>query len=114
MAAYLQQWHPVVWRSLGDQLDLSDRHMMKLPEVLMDYEADEHAVTLGISCEACHLGAKRHAVGQQLKPEFHPRSPYLLVETKSLNHKTGRTHQNVNWVCARCHVGERPRFAGGM
>ncbi len=114
LSAYLQHVHPEVWGALGDPLDVSDRQMMKLPEVLMDYEADEHAVTLGISCEACHLGAKRHAAGQQLKPEFHPRSPHLLVETKSLKNKTGRTHQNVNWACARCHVGERPQFAGGM
>ena len=114
LGAYLQQKHPEVWGSLGDPLETSDRQMMKLPEGLMDYEADEHAVTLGISCEACHLGAKRHAAGQQLKPEFHPRSPHLLVETPSLKNKTGRTHQNVNWACARCHVGERPQFAGGM
>ncbi len=114
LGAYLQHQHPEVWGSLGDPLEASDRQMMKLPESLMDYEAEDHAVNLGISCEACHLGAKRHAMGQQLKPEFHPRSPHLLAETKSLKNKTGRTHQNVNWACARCHVGERPRFAGGM
>lgn len=114
LAAYLQHEHPELWGALGDPLETSDRQMKKLPEGLMDYEADEHAVTLGISCEACHLGAKRHAAGEQLKPEFHPRSPHLLAETKSLKNKTGRTHQNVNWACARCHVGERPQFAGGM
>jgi predicted CXXCH cytochrome family protein len=26
----------------------------------------------------------------------------------------GRTHDNVNWACGRCHTGGRPQFAAGM
>lgn len=114
LSAYLRSEHPQLWGSLGDPLDVFNEQMLKLPEALMSYEADEHAVTLGISCEACHLGCQQHASGKQIKPDFLPRSPYLRLETASLQGKSGRTHQNVNWVCARCHVGERPRFAGGM
>ncbi len=114
LSRYLQQSHPELWGKLGDPLDATNEQMMHLPEPLMDYEADEHAVALGISCESCHLGCKQHSEGRQRKPDFHPRSPYLLAETKNLKGMTGRTHQNVNWACARCHVGERPKFAGGM
>ena len=114
LAGYLRQEHPEVWGTLGNPWEVPNQQMMTLPESLMGYEADEHAVTLGISCEACHLGCQQHVAGQRRKPEFHPRSPHLLVESKSLKEQTGRTHQNVNWACARCHVGERPQFAGGM
>lgn len=114
LAAYLRQEHPEIWGELESPLDVSNQQMMTLPEPLMNYEADEHAITLGISCEACHLGCQQHVADPKRPPEFHPRSPHLLVETKSLKGKTGRTHQNVNWTCARCHVGERPQFAGGM
>jgi predicted CXXCH cytochrome family protein len=79
------------------------------------WDAPHYAVTLGVSCEACHLGTRAHVQSKgRLLPEFFPSSPYLFVETagKPLDH--GRTHDNVNWACSRCHTGKRPRFAAGM
>jgi predicted CXXCH cytochrome family protein len=75
-------------------------------------EAPRYAATLGVSCEACHLGAKAH-VERRLSPGFFPSSPYLLVSGQE-QPSAGRTHDNVNWSCGRCHTGKRPQFAGGM
>ena len=79
---------------------------------MQQFHAPDHAVTLGISCEACHLGCQEHVNGKQEKPSFFPISPHLNAETEKL--ATGRQHQNVNWACGRCHAGERPYFAAGM
>src|SRR5262249_49599970 len=80
----------------------------------------DHAVTLGISCEACHLGARHHAEGQWKKPLFFPKGPELAVITRKdeagirPEYDYGRTHANINWACGRCHTGKRPQFAAGM
>src|SRR5205823_3225297 len=79
-----------------------------------DWDAEHHAATFGVSCEACHLGAREHVASKgEVLPHFFPRSPHLLVEGSSPP-ETGRSHANVNWACGRCHVGTRPTFAAGM
>ncbi|MAD81042.1 MAG: hypothetical protein CMJ50_09410 [Planctomycetaceae bacterium] len=114
MSAHFEQWHPELWGPIEHPSDVSTKGIDRFPEMLMDYEAQEHAVTLGISCEACHLGCKEHVNNPKLNPDFHPRSPLLLVQSATGKLEAGRTHQNVNWACARCHVGERPQYAAGM
>jgi predicted CXXCH cytochrome family protein len=83
---------------------------------MLDWEAPQYAATLGVSCEACHLGAREHVESKgKIKPRFLPASPHLLLEdTGRPPPATGRTHDNVNWACGRCHVGGRPSFAAGM
>jgi predicted CXXCH cytochrome family protein len=82
---------------------------------MMHWEAPEFAATLGVSCEACHLGAREHVESKgAIKPKFFPSSPYLAVETGGKDVDYGRTHDNVNWACGRCHTGPRPSFAAGM
>jgi predicted CXXCH cytochrome family protein len=79
------------------------------------WEASRYAATFGVSCEACHLGAREHvqSSGRTL-PKFFPASPHLRVETGGTGLDFGRSHANVNWACGRCHVGSRPQFAAGM
>ncbi len=82
---------------------------------MLGWEASRYAVTYGVSCEACHLGAREHVEsGGKVLPRFFPSSPYLAVEDAGRAPPTGRTHDNVNWACARCHLGSRPAFAAGM
>lgn len=84
---------------------------------LSEMEASKYAVTLGISCEACHLGAKAHAESDAPagnRPRFFPASPHLFVESPAAEVDFGRNHANVNWACGRCHTGHRPQFAAGM
>ncbi len=101
-------WLPPQHRSLPDEQAVSVLNSLDA------IPASEHAVTLGISCESCHLGCREHAEHPEILPKFFPYSPHLL--SGSVNEPTdlGRTHDNVNWACGRCHSGERPQFAGGM
>ena len=90
------------------------RQMDALRWDLAETPASQRAVTLGISCEACHLGCRAHTEGERKKPSFVASGPelYLAEFTKPVD--TGRTVANINWVCSRCHWGDRPQFAAGM
>ena len=80
---------------------------------MFGWDAEHYAVTFGVSCEACHLGSREHVEsGGVVKPRFFPNSPNLTVEGGVPN--TGRTVENINWACGRCHTGARPSFAAGM
>ena len=66
-------------------------------------------------CEACHLGCQEHVASEgKTPPRFFPEDPQLLVESNGKGLDPGRTHDNVNWACGRCHIGSRPSFAAGM
>jgi predicted CXXCH cytochrome family protein len=82
---------------------------------MADWDAAHYAATFGVSCEACHLGAREHVrSGGKVMPRFFPSSPHLVVEGGSKLPDQGRSHDNVNWACGRCHTGGRPAFAAGM
>lgn len=74
----------------------------------------ENAIDLGIACEACHLGAKAHVENPQVLPPFFPSGPYVYTSGNSYHEIWGKTSANKNFICARCHSGARPQFAGGM
>lgn len=114
MAAYFQSQHPDMWGNLGNPEDVPTESIDYIPLRLMEHEGAEHAVAMGIACEACHLGSREHVANPRVPPDFHPHSPFLFVETNHDELQLGRNHQNVNWACGRCHTGERPTFAAGM
>ena len=74
----------------------------------------ENAVNLGIACEACHLGAKAHVENPQVMPLFFPSGPHVYASGESYQEIWGKTNANKNFICARCHSGDRPQFAAGM
>ncbi len=44
-----------------------------------------------------------------------PSSPHIFLNKKESDKELfGRSPQNVNWACARCHTGHRSYFAGRM
>ena len=102
----------------SDPNKLSDKQIADILTTAHQWDAREQAVTLGISCESCHLGAKEHAAGDAKRPHFFPHSPYLFhyASNRSSNGELdyGRTQANVNWACCRCHAGNRRLLAGGM
>lgn len=112
VANYLEeerpQWLPPRHRSLPDD------QAVGLLNSLDAIPASEHAVTLGISCESCHLGCREHARNPKIIPAFFPASPHLHSGSVDAPTDPGRTHDNVNWACGRCHSGDRPHFAAGM
>ncbi len=67
MSNYLADAHPSVWDGTQYTSDLSNEAVDQVVQQVHNFEAPQHAVTLGISCEACHLGSKQH-VRQKLTP----------------------------------------------
>lgn len=114
MSELLSKQHPQIWDGSKPVSEASRESVNEMILAARHLEAPDHAVTLGISCEACHLGGRAHAEGQRKKPSFLPNSPLLYVEGRSADADSGRTVENLNWVCSRCHQGKRPQFAGGM
>ncbi len=121
IAAYLKETHPdLVDRdrpasafSLSEVRRVLDIDINSLP-------AKGNTVVLGVSCEACHNGARKHVELSReretsQRPLFFPSSPDLFIRTEEPAVRIwGRTPRNLNWICARCHSGSRPHFAGGM
>src|SRR5262245_217869 len=63
--------------------------------LMADWSASKYGVTLGVSCEACHLGGKEHVQSEgRVPPRFIPESPYLFLDGEKTS-ATGRTHDNV-------------------
>lgn len=111
---YLTLAHPELWDGSRDADSISDKEFVHIHHKMFRYEAKEKAVTLGISCEACHLGCTEHAAGKQERPSFAPNSPCLSVAKDDLPVEQGRSRENLNWICSRCHNGNRPTYAAGM
>jgi predicted CXXCH cytochrome family protein len=112
MRSYLAEAHPDLLQSIAAMLE---RGQEVRNNPMNDWGASRYAVTLGISCEACHLGCRAHvASAGRVLPKFFPTSPYLFVEANEAHRDAGRTHDNVNWACGRCHTGKRPQLAAGM
>ena len=112
VAGHLSEEHPELLK--GRSKVTSRNEAYRVFDEMQTWEAPEHAVTLGISCEACHLGAKKHAENEKVLPEFFPKSPHLLVDADADQVQSGRSHMNVNWACGRCHAGDRPQMAAGL
>jgi len=111
--AYLREAHPQLEFLSQRDTALTDAEVIQLRTDVWKFEAPTHAVNLGISCEACHLGSREHAQGKLAKPHFFPRSSHLYAEAEATM-DYGRSHANVNWACGRCHTGNRRQLAGGM
>jgi hypothetical protein len=73
----------------------------------------EHQVTVGISCESCHLGGRAHAAGAPI--HFIPigATPRAGAPAPT-KFQTERADPAIaNRVCAQCHSGPSPRFPNG-
>ena len=118
MAGYLAEAHPELWPQGKRSFDFSQDEMTAMMTAVTQFRASEHGVSMGISCGACHLGAKEHAEGRMKKPPFFPNSPHLHVEYADEEKKQdidfGRNPSSINAACARCHSGQRPEFVAGM
>lgn len=111
---YVQQARPEFWPAGRTASDMSEADFANLLREFHRMDAGQYAVTLGISCEACHLGAKEHAQGKQKRPKFFPTGDEMVIRPQSAEWDLGRTHDNVNWSCGRCHAGNRPQYANGV
>ena len=112
---YLREQYPDVLSSvlsstIDDPLELFNSSAENLSVI----PAAKRSVTLGISCEACHLGCRAHAEKKRKTPSFLASGDHLYYADYATVPDSGRTPPNLNWVCSRCHNGTRPYFAAGM
>jgi predicted CXXCH cytochrome family protein len=112
LTGYLERQRPNLMPAPADRM--SHEELKDLVAGLMGNEPPARILHLGIVCEACHNGCKQHLADQgKTPPHFFPTSPLILAELPKEN-PFGRTHDNINWICSRCHTGLRPQFPGGM
>jgi hypothetical protein len=73
----------------------------------------ERLVTVGVSCESCHLGGREHARGGA-RIRFDPQSPDLVPRPGAPDLSGGRRDPVVvNAICGQCHSTPSPRYPGG-
>jgi hypothetical protein len=103
--------------ALAEQPDrVANAEVDQLLKDLVENHLPARILHLGIECEACHNGGKQHAEAadpERTPPYFFPASPLIQARLPKDN-PHGRSHANVNWICARCHNGGRPLFPGGI
>src|SRR5262245_12228758 len=71
----------------------------------------DQLVTVGISCESCHLGGRAHADGGELS--FLPRGSDLARRDPTVALGGRKDPRVVDAICAQCHSTPAPRFANG-
>jgi len=73
----------------------------------------DRLVTVGVSCESCHLGGREHAEnGAPIR--FAPASPDLTLRAGAPDLSRGRRDPVVvNAICGQCHSTPSPRYPGG-
>ncbi len=75
---------------------------------------DADLVSLGISCESCHMGGREHALHQR-KMKFVPTSKFVTL--KNRNNKgvhENRSHApTLLGTCAQCHSGDGELYPNG-
>lgn len=88
-----------------------ERHFASAPGG--DRLALERQVTVGISCESCHLGGRAHAAGAPITfvPVGAAARPGAPVPAGFADER--RDPAIVGAVCAQCHSGPSPRFPDG-
>jgi hypothetical protein len=78
-------------------------------------DPDQHLVTLGISCESCHFGAREH-VKEQKQIRFLPTSKLIrLKESDPHKHMTPNRNNPVTvlGICVQCHSGNGRIYPNG-
>jgi len=73
----------------------------------------DELVTVGISCESCHLGGRDHADDER-EIHFGPQHPRLVASEAAPWLAAGRRSSRViNALCAQCHSAPSPHYPDG-
>lgn len=120
IAGYLKSEHPELLPTSVPADKIDEKSGTIIRENLAALPFDQHGVAFGVTCEACHLGARAHVAASTretttVRPAFYPVSPFVhSLDEKGLEALQGRGDGNVNMICARCHTGGRKPFANGV
>ena len=114
-AKYLYEEHPDLVRTNEPMSSVSTQGVVGiLRNRVNETLTRDHAVSLGISCETCHLGCAQHVKDEKKLPPFFLSDPAVFPEGSDAQEIWGRNSRNQNWFCSRCHAGGRPQYANGM
>ena len=89
-------------------------HPLSLPDTLR--LGPDNLVTMGISCEACHFGARDHVKDNERLPVFGPQSDVLQVSPADRRTSAELSRKNpyaVNHICAQCHCAPIANYPCG-
>jgi hypothetical protein len=78
-------------------------------------DPEKHLVTLGISCESCHLGGREHALeGKAI--HFRPTSPLVQILDRDPERSVVDDRYSapaINGICSQCHSGNASFYPNG-
>ena len=114
LSQFVAEQYPGIWDGKTAPQLFPSQDLTAMTGTFMGFDARDKAATLGVSCEACHLGCKEHAENKDKAPAFSPQSPRLYGYDDPHAIDTGRNAININSACARCHAGNRPKYASGI
>ena len=98
--------------------EVGSQEIFDIGQIMGELPAIKNAVSLGIACEACHFGAKKHAelsteTETKYSPSFFVAGPHVFADGTSREDVLGRSRANLTFACAKCHSGGRPEYANG-
>lgn len=114
LSDYVANNHAEIWDGKQNTFEFTNQQIQSMTGQFIAFDAREKAHSLGVACEACHLGCREHAEHESIKPTFRPQSPNLYTFDDPHQMPTQATAANVNSICGRCHSGDRPTYAAGM
>ncbi len=114
LSQYVAESHPQIFDGSEPAEKVTSEAIEALTAKFIAFDARDEAASLGVTCEACHLGCLEHVKQPTIKPSFTPLSPRLLTFNEDPAVDRGRQQTNLNAICARCHTGSRPTYAAGM
>ena len=119
LSAYLSDAHPEVMAGGKAYADYRNDEVVQIATQIRDLKLEETVVLQGITCEACHYGCRDHVEKStpeksESLPAFYPVSPHLVTEAGDQAVLNGKTPENINFICARCHSGSRQSYANGL
>lgn len=113
--SYIRDFHSQVLNGTGIGSGILQADRKSTHEILAQQEASTVAADLGITCEACHHGCREHVARPEQRPRFAPVGRYFESNEPESVEAFGRTVQNLNWTCGRCHrAPPDSQYAWGM
>ncbi|MEZ4399418.1 MAG: hypothetical protein R3B06_05345 [Kofleriaceae bacterium] len=84
------------------------------PPVVANHLPLERLVTVGISCESCHLGGRAHAAApEEIAPSFVPTGAAVVRLADAPTTSDRHDPRVLGAVCGQCHATPSPRFPDG-
>lgn len=119
VAAYFAESHTNIVDPNRKFSDYSDEEVVRAANAVRDIRLEKKVPVQGVTCEACHYGGREHVENStqeesKVLPAWFPISPHLVTEANGIKELHSKSPQNINFMCARCHRGQRQEYANGL